>query len=174
MYLSRLQFFFVVLRFSPEEDGHKSRADFDQLCSSLDILRRMRQKKYSKVYRVVMISAFFSFFLKLTIYREVWFSREVMDYDQEFSFSPEVTDYEQVEISLSIMGVRLNTWNLFFTRVFNTLYQNYSTCEYKSVFTGKNVEQLKKAQETKLFLRHAPFCNDGYNLWVTADYYNTI
>ena len=32
-----------------------------------------------------------------------------MDYDQEFSFSPEVTDYEQVEISLSIMGVRLNT-----------------------------------------------------------------
>lgn len=49
------------------------------------------------------------FFLKITIYRTVWFSREVMDYDQEFSFSPEVTDYEQVEISLSIMGVRLNT-----------------------------------------------------------------
>lgn len=72
-------------------------------------LKAMQQKKYSKVYRVVIISAFFSFFLKLTIYRTVWFSREVMDYDQEFSFSPEVTDYEQVEISLSIMGVRLNT-----------------------------------------------------------------
>ena len=33
-----------------------------------------------------------------------------MDYDQEFSFSPEVTDYEQVEISLSIMDVRLKSF----------------------------------------------------------------
>ena len=60
-----------------------------------------------------------------------------MDYDQEFSFSPEVTDYEQVEISLSIMDVRLNTWNLSFTRVFNISYQNYSTCKYKSVLQEK-------------------------------------
>lgn len=67
-------------------------------------------KKIFKVYRVVTIAAFLNFFfLKITIYRTVWFSREVMDYDQEFSFSPEVTNYEQVEISLSIMGVRLNT-----------------------------------------------------------------
>ena len=49
------------------------------------------------------------FFLKITIYRTVWFSQEVMDYYQEFSFSPEVTDYEQVEISLSIMDIRFNT-----------------------------------------------------------------
>lgn len=76
-----------------------------------------------------------------------------MDYDQEFSFSPEVTDYEQVEISLSIMDVRLNTLNLSFTRVFNISYQNYSTCEYKSVFTGKNVEQLKKGLRNQFVLK---------------------
>ena len=136
----------------PREGWTQSRADFDQSCSSLDMLRRMRQKKYSKYTGWLQFQLFSIFFLKITIYRTVWFSREVMDYYQEFSFLPEVTDYEQVEISLSIMDLR-NTWNLLFTRVFNISYQNYSTCEYKSVFTGKNVEQLKKGLRNQVVLK---------------------